>query len=261
MAKRYVIVTRSFGAEVEKPDISSLAAWLPQRKGRAGDLMTILLELSLHTQGEIDLPCGGGLFYRERLLETIGGIEGDALTHEPDVNPAHVVMDAVSLLSYNRNTWCALPAPSMLDISNRYYRDSAEFFEGLVSAYSDLMRTMRNAGIKGHVLISRQPEEIELEELAGRRALFFLLDPDQQSIATLLEHQREIAIPPSLFDSVLGLMGEFAVQKVALLDPARGDLEQAALHMDIENLQAGGYCREECAAYWETLSEQAYVIK
>jgi hypothetical protein len=262
MVKRQKVPTRSMGSEGEDPDIQRLAAWVSERRGVPGDLTTYLLERSLLPQGDIDTPCAGGEFYRTRWLACIEGITGEVITGELDSAPAEVILDAVRITSLRKGAWAAIPAPSLLGITDRYYDDPDEVYLGLTRAYTRLMREMRDAGIRGHVLVAGEGlNAIELERLSGYLAFFYLREPGKEQLSLLLEYQQQVALPPALLPRLLKLREEYDIQKVILMDPEQGDLEAATEQFDQGEILSGGYCRGECDTYWSALAERAYVIR
>ncbi|MDI6718417.1 MAG: hypothetical protein QMD46_02230 [Methanomicrobiales archaeon] len=261
MAKIFEIATRSFGADAEEPGISALSRWISGRKQGPGDIITYRIETSLRLQARITTPCAGGRFYADRLLECIGGIEDGKLRGEPEIREEDALMDAGTILTLCKRAWLAIPGPGMLPIADEYFHDSEEFQEGMARAYGDLMRTMRDAGIAGHVILTDDPGEIELELLSAPRVLFFHPEPNRRLLASLLEHQRQIAIVPSLLDEALDLAAEYTIQQLVLLDPQQEDISRAAEVMDIDRIRVGGYCREDCGRYWDDLASRAYLIR
>ncbi|MDD1669974.1 MAG: hypothetical protein LUQ67_01455, partial [Methanomicrobiales archaeon] len=88
------VPVRSFGSEVPEPSVKDLAGWIGTRRGTGGDLTSYLLEKSLEPQEGVDLPCAGGRIYRGRMIEAIGGLEGEVLVREPSVDTACAEEDA-----------------------------------------------------------------------------------------------------------------------------------------------------------------------
>ena len=86
---------------------------LPARRGIGGDILSFQLERSLALQEGIDLPCAGGLFYGERLLECLAGVEGRRVTGEVGVEPSAVLEDVRFLVRRQKGVrFCpARPVP------------------------------------------------------------------------------------------------------------------------------------------------------
>ncbi len=261
MTKRYEVATRSFGADAAEPEIAALSRWISGRRGEPGDIITYTIESSLRLQTRITVPCAGGRFYADRMLDCIGGIEDGMLRGEPEILAKDALMDVSTLLTLCRRAWLAIPGPSMLSIRDEYFRNPEEFQEGMARVYSILMRTMRDAGIAGHVILVDEPGDIELELLSGPRTFFFHPEPDRRLLSLLLEHQQQIAIVPALLETALDLAGEYTLQQLVLLDPQQDCIVRAAESMDIDRIRVGGYCREDCGRYWEDLASQAFLIR
>lgn len=262
MAKRRNLKTRALGAEPGVPDVPALAAWIAERRGSAGDLTSYQLETLLVPQIEagITLPCGGGRFYQDRLLESFSGIEGRTLTGETGIRPGLLSADAAGLVSLAKGAWCAFPAPHLLSITDGYYGDVDEASEALLALYRGAMRTMRDAGIGGHVLICDRADPIEISSLARQNVFIFHPKPGGEDLETILEYQRQVAIGPDGIDRLLSLSHEYEIGRVILLDPDEQSILKVLSHMDPEQVAAGGYCRESCDTYWKDLVVGAFYV-
>ncbi|MHC1626527.1 MAG: hypothetical protein ACXQTG_05240 [Methanoculleaceae archaeon] len=259
MVRKKKISVRSFGAEPPSPDVEDLAGWIRTRIGREGDIVTYLLEESLCGQDELDRPCAGGLFYKRRVLSSVIGIEGEVLVEEPDLQLDDIRRDARNLLEFRRGTWLALPAPSHLGLKDGYFDDEEEFCAAISGLYRRLTREMRDAGVSGHILHCNRPGEIELEELAGRRILFFTHETDEEVIEEILGYQDDLVIPPEDLKNALRWSDEFDIRSITILDPDESDLQWAVSEFDPEMIAAGGYCMENCKDYWRKITGNAGV--
>ena len=272
MAGTRRVPVRSFGSEVAEPSVEELAGWVRERKGEAGDLTSFLLEKSLDPQEGVDRPCAGGRIYRARMREAFEGLDGDTLMAEPGVNTTFVEGDARWAASRAAGTWFAIPCPHLLGLKDGFSHDRGEFCEAVCGCYRQIMRAMRDAGAGGHVLIGEVVREDELEHLAGPRAFFFSPDLAKEDLSTLLEAQSSAAVPPALIPAVLGLLDEYDVRSVSILDGEREDLLAALEQLDPDQVTLGGYCgegrrgREEkgeeekgCGEYWKALVERAVI--
>jgi hypothetical protein len=115
------------------------------------------------------------------------------------------------------------------------------------------MREMRDSGADGHVLICDHLCDEELEELSGKKILFYLSDPDREGLERLLEHQRTIAVPCTTLELVIDLKEEYPVDNLILTDPSTSGLEKSLEHWEADQIKAGGYCRESCNDYWKKI--------
>jgi len=261
MARQRRIPVRSFGAEPPLPEASDLAGWIGSRRGREGDLISYLLEESLRLQEGVDRPCAGGLFYGDRVRSAIIGLADGVLDEEPDLRPVDLVMDARDAVSLRKGCRVALPAPSLLQVDDRYFGDPEECTAALCEVYRRMMREMRDAGVGGHILHCTRPNETELGELARPRTRFFADDPDPEMITTLLEYQDELVITPDRLMDAVVWADEFDIRTLTILDAASADLQRAALDFDPGMIAAGGYCTGECAEYWTTLVGAAVITR
>ena len=256
-AKR--VIVRSFGSEVPGPEARDLAGWIDKRRGTGGDLTSYLLEESLDPQEGVDLPCAGGRIYRARMLESVVGLEGETLVREPSAETILVEEDARWGASRRKGLLFSLPAPHLLGIRDDHYHDREEFCEGLAGCYRQILRAMRDAGSGGHVLLGDRVYTEELEHLAGPRTLFFFPDLTGEGLRVLLESQGTVAVPRNLLGEALGLLDEFELRHLTILDGKGEDLLAALEYLDPDQVSLGGYCREDCKKYWRELVDRAVI--
>ena len=259
MVKRRNLSTRAFGAEPGIPDVAVLAAWIADHRGTPADMITYLLDQSLAPQlaAGITSPCAGGRFYRNRILECLADVEGGRVTGEIHLNPHAIIEDAAGIVLQNKGTSCALPAPHLLGITDTYYHDEQEWNDAITGVYRDLMRSMRDTGIKGHVLICGKIYEPEIESLVRPNIFVFQPEPDRESLACLMEHQRQIAVGREYVDIVLDLSSEYDLRKIIIIDPDDESIERALACLDPDQVSAGGYCTDTCTDYWKNLVDAA----
>ena len=259
MVKRLKLATRGFGAEPGRPDVSALAAWIAEHRGRTADIVTYLLDQSLAPQvsAGIGIPCAGGKFYDRRIRDCLHGVCDGRITDELGLDPAPVIEDAAGIVVQKKGAWCALPAPHNLGLSDRYYLDEDEYKDAIHSVYTDLMRTMRDTGVAGHVLIAESMDEREVQALARKNVFFFQPAPTRQDFAVLLERQRQVAITKEMLPTLFELKGEYDFSRIILIDPDRGSVHLALAHLDPDQISAGGYCKRDCGEYWNNLVASA----
>lgn len=260
MKRRQNIPVRALGAEVEPPDAGELAAWIGHQHGRPGDLLSCQLDRSLEPQREIDVPCAGGLFYRSRWEEAVAGVEDGRLIADPEPKAGSLIEDAQRIASMRKKAWVAAPAPSMLAIQNAYFADEDEYYAALADVYRRLAREMRDAGVRGHVLIAGAFDPVEIEALTGRRFFLFATHQTPDTLAAILEEQDRIAVFGRDLSSLLDLIGEYDVRQLVIVDPEPEHFEDALEHFDQGNLAAGGYCTGSCDRYWESLAAAAHLL-
>lgn len=257
MGKIRKIPTRSLGSDGEVPDPGNVAAWVAERSGTPGDLTSFRLEQELRYQEQagIDLPCTGGSFYRERVLESITGTVEAAITGELDFDPALPAEDAGRVPP---GTWFSIPAPGELGLRDTYYGDPDEAMAALRQVYRRILRAMRDAGAGGHVILSAVPDAGDVEVLAGKKTFCFSKDQSPESLEIILGQQRRIALDRTGVSGLSdGMIEQYGISGILLLDPDPALIAAAFGFVDPDQVTAAGYCRAGCPAYWMNLKESA----
>ncbi|MDD1701030.1 MAG: hypothetical protein LUQ04_09615 [Methanoregula sp.] len=259
MVKRLKLATRGFGAEPAMPDVTALAEWIADHRGMYADITTYLLYQSLAPQvsAEITTPCAGGLFYKNRIMECLIGVVDGKTTDEIYLNLRAVTEDAAGMVVQKKNTWCAMPAPHVLGIRDMYYNDEDEWNNAITDTYRTLMRSMRDVGISGHVLICNTIHEPEITSLTMQKVFFFQPQHDSESLASLMEHQHQIAVCRDQLDIVLNLISEYDIRKIIIVDPDHESIARILSCFDPDQISVGGYCTDTCGDYWKNLVESA----
>jgi hypothetical protein len=259
MAKKVIFPTRSFGSDAPTAEVPELSKWAGSRSGKGGDLLLFQLEKTLIPQIDagIGIPCAGGPFYEERILESSRGIREGMITGELWLDPGLLQGDGKALRAHLPGLWCAIPAPSLLDMKNEYYSDDEDALHALCSHYLVIMREMRDQGVAGHVLLADRAEEEEMERLSGRKTFFYLTKNDESALSVLLENQRDVAVRSDDLEVLAGLSEEFRIATVHLCDPDPGSLKRLLEWRDRDQVAVGGYCREECSGYWKSVVESS----
>ena len=231
----YIHKTIAYGGETETPDVSTIAAFLREKKEyttRCFDLISYQLVTQILAEKEagIEMRGSGGLFIRSRLDEALHYDEEWHL-----VDSIWCMHDAELIHYLSKYSNYCIPAPHMFSPE-----DDDESFDSLCEQYRALMREMRDVGVHGHVLIATHVNEMICEELIGRRISMFLThDSKREDIECLLEYQHTIA----LYDSSMleSLLDQYSLTAVALIDPTSNDLQTATDLMDREKIWIGGY--------------------
>jgi hypothetical protein len=259
MVKRLKLGTRGLGAEPGRPDVPALASWIAGHRGTPADIITCQLDLSLSPQlsAGIMSPCAGGRFYRDRIMSCMQGIDDGRAIAEISLDPHEIIQDASGVVAQKKGAWCALPAPHVLGITDAFYDDEEEWNDALAGFYRTLMRSMRDTGISGHVLICSTLEEPEIASLVRQNVFFFQPEPCRDDLAVLMEHQRLVAVGRDKLDTLLDLTGEYDVRKIILLDPDHASISRALTCLDPDQIIAGGYCTGSCEDYWTNLVASA----
>ncbi|WAC04477.1 MAG: hypothetical protein OS112_08400 [Methanoregula sp.] len=255
MVKRRPLPTRAFGAEPETPDVPALAEWIAENRGRSGDLISFQLDQSLIHQisAGITSPCAGGKFYKDRVMSCLIGVDNTTVVDDIAVQGELVNSDAHAIASRKKNIWCALPAPHALGITDDYYHDENEWHDAIASAYRTLMRSMRDGGISGHVLICETAGEVEVSAFTRQKVFFFVQDMGKKSLEALMGYQRQVAVDRSHLPLVFDLINEYELSQLIILDPDKKSITLALSEFDPDQIIAGGYCTGNSEEYWKNL--------
>ena len=260
MTKRRTLPTRALGAEPGLPDLPVLAAWVAKHRGEPGDLISFRVDQSLAPQlsAGITMPCFGGKFYRDRIMTCLMNIKDDRVIDEIGVSPGAVFEDAAHGVAQNKGVWCALPAPHLLGITDAYYHDDDEWRGAISGAYRTMMRSMRDAGVGGHVLICHHADDAELSALARRKVFFFQPEADRADLLTLMEYQQQIAVSSAHLDMLFDIASEYDLSRIIVLDADEESIARALAHLDPDQVAVGGYCTGTCEQYWGSVADAAW---
>ena len=100
----------------------------------------------------------------------------------------------------------------------------------------------------------------ELASLAGQKVFFFAPAPDRENLASLMEHQQQVAVGKDQLQTVFDLTNEYTLRKIFIIDPDPASIRLALSHLDPDQVVAGGYCTEECGEYWKDLVSRAIYV-
>jgi hypothetical protein len=190
-------------------------------------------------------------------MQCLSGVQDGRATGEITLDSLAISEDAAGIVIQKKGAWCALPAPHVLGIADMYYDNEYEWNDAIAATYRTLMRSMRDRGISGHVLICDTISEPEIASLVRQNVIFFQPKPSRESLACLLEHQRQIAVTANLLDTVIDMSSEYDLRNIILLDPDKESIARALSCLDPDEISAGGYCTETCGDYWKNLVEGA----
>lgn len=253
MAKCLKLPVRSLGSEVDDPSLKRIATWIADHHGQEGDLLNYKLEESLLNQEGVDLPAVGGRMYGARIRDAFSTHYEGEFSEEAFITPDQLIADATRCIALKKGLWFSIPAPHLLSVRRFNESSTEEHNSEVISTYRLIMRYMRDAGVKGHVLLCDEVVEEELERLAGKRQLLFCETVERQSLSLLLEYQSSVAVPANCLDLILSMRDEFEISQVIIVDPHTEQLHSALLEYDPDTIVVGGYCRKECTRYWARL--------
>ncbi|GAA5262002.1 type III secretion system chaperone family protein [Methanocalculus sp. MC3] len=243
MAKRLAIPVRSLGSEVDTPSVSDLSEWAKTRAGQGGDLVTYHLMKTVEAQKEVHIPAAGGWFYFDRARAA----------SLPDAPSDDLLDDIEAVNSVRKNCWWSLPSAASL---------CSDPDEDQILFFRQFLRTMRDAGVFGHViLLKEEPKPLELELVSGRRIFLHQMSPTERGLEKVLEVQRDIAVAPALLPLLGELMGSYTVRKIIVMDGGEADLRAAKELVDLDNIMTGGYAPAKKPSYWDELVEGSFILR
>ena len=261
MKKKISCVVRSIGSEPGEPEAADVAAWISEHRGEEVDLISYALDRTLAAQDEVENRCAGGLFYGNRILESLVGVKAGMLRREPDIDLKTIRQDAERIRRAGKWNWCALPSLSSLDLEDEYFYDREEFVAALSEIYRKIMREMRDAGVQGHVIIGDRFGELEREELASRKVLLASPSWDSSANCGILSVQHTLVLPATHLARLELLLENYEVRSVCLLDGGPKEFTAAGAWFDPQDIVAGGYAQGSDPAYWKDIIAKAYLLQ
>ncbi|MDD4127541.1 MAG: hypothetical protein PHV39_07640 [Methanomicrobium sp.] len=263
MKKRQNLILESFGAEnIPNPNPHALSKWILEEKRSCCDLLSYKIECQIKDQKNyVDFPCVGGIFYRQRITESLSCIKSGFLTGEPDADLEYFRYDSERIYKYSKKSGFAFPPPSELGIDDAYYNDRADFIGSLCYAYRKIMREQRDYGTKKHLMLSNRFDAAELDELSRERVFFFSPAGESKTLKSILEYQNIIAIMPEKLPVIFELLNEYEIKKIAVINGRPENYDKCLEYFDPENIISGGFCNNSGDDYWENLKERAFIMR
>lgn len=260
MNKRRNLLVWSFGGEEPNPDLPALAAWAGRQKGAACDLLSFKIEHSLRDQAGLDRMAYGGMYYADRIRESLGGIRSGFLREEPWICPDSLRDDATRAAAISRKVWAVLPSPLHLKIEDGIYSDRQEYEDALCRMYNLLMREIRDTGVYGIIIIGEQFSSLEREMLPGRRVMLHSLSGTSRSLAGILDVQNSLSLSAKRLPLLPDLLDEYEVRTVSVIDGTEKDFAGLLSYFDPGDITAGGFSSCGGKKYWEGVREHAFVF-
>ncbi|WFN34775.1 hypothetical protein L1S32_01225 [Methanogenium sp. S4BF] len=260
MNKRRNLPVWSFGGEEPDPDVPTLAAWAGRQKDVDCDLLSFKIERSLGDQKGIDRLAYGGMFYKDRVYDSLGGIRSGFLCEEPWVRPESLRADASRAVAFSRKVWAVLPSPAQLKIEDGIFHDREEYESVLCSLYGLMMREIRDAGVYGTILVGEQFSTIEREMLPGRRVFLHSLSGSSRAVSGILEVQSSLSLPAHRLPVIPDLLDEYEIRSLSVIDGTEKDFSGLLTYFDADDLTAGGLSPGGGKNYWEGISSHAFVL-
>jgi hypothetical protein len=254
MKKKIRFSTVSIGSEPDKPEIPEVASFIRSHRGSEADLITFSLAQSVTAQKDagIESLCAGGLFCLPRVESALSQSTG-----EWQHNSSFLVSDARMMTKLAGTVSAALPAPHLSEASPD--PDNEEQYADYCDSFGDLLRDMRDAGIKSHILHTRSVEQIESERLASKKILFVAPEGDFSIQGELLEFQQTLTLDNSHVSMIPGLLEQYDIRSVTIINPDESGLKSVLEWIDPDQIYAGGYGTGPEGPYWRRLAEKATI--
>jgi len=80
-------------------------------------------------------------------------------------------------------------------------------------------------------------------------------------LATLLEYQRVLAVTKKDIPLVEGLIEEYEMNRIILVDPDAWALMALLQIRDPDQVSTGGYCTSDCDRYWGELVDASTIVR
>ncbi len=252
MAKKIRFKTISLGSEPDQPDIEELTGFIRAMKGQEADLITYYLTRSLEGQKEagISSPAGGGLFMQSRFG---GGIS--CSSEGCHVSTSVFEADAQTMVRTAGPVRSVFPSPGLLSGSPDPADD--ERYAEFCDAYAQVLRTMRDQKITGHILHTNEIREIEVELLSSQKTIFVIPEGSITVQSDLLEFQTTIALTSNRVRFLDELIKQYDIRTLILIEPDQEGYKGALMHLDPDQIQVGGYGKGEENRYWKRIADDA----
>lgn len=236
-------------AGMEKPDAADVAEWIRKHTGRAADITTYQLDRLFSRQTGVDEPAAGGEFYAPRICAAFGA-DNQKITQEFTLELDEISEDFRFI---PKKTSFSLPSFSSLELEDSYFHDDDEFAENGISAFKKLTRELRDRDVQKIILHAKDPSELELELLTGRK---YLWKTTVEHLEAVLETTRDLVLPCEDIRYLVDLFDSYEIRNLYLLD-ATADAVSTALELfDKEYLYSAGYAPADAdEIYWNNLSE------
>lgn len=254
MGKQIAFQTVSLGSEPDIPDISDVVSFVSTHRGEEADLVTVLLSASVQPQktAGITQVCSGGRFYKQRFCEYYKDADRN-LSFLTDGEIIRAVQrDACHAVSEANRCSFALVGPSWLDPLGSV--SGADWADDCFSFYRSIRRTMRDAGIVGHVIHDACDSVDTIEGLTGSKVLLFPDNVTVPVLENLLEYQRTVAVTDEEYSLIPPLLEQYEIRKLILIRPTKKTLSEVLELMDPDALLVGGYRKEDsipAEEYWK----------
>jgi hypothetical protein len=243
MGKKIQFPAIALGSEPKMPGIEEITEFITGRLGKETDLVSYHLNRSLQAQKKagITSPCGGGVYYAQRIVDLLGSEISD-----PDLHS--IIQDAEEMHALSRVSSMAIPAP---------HRVTPDPHDDVLLVYKKILRAMRDHHLSRQIIHASSAIESELETLSSGKVLFFMNSRRVEDTELLLESQRDLIFTADLIGQVGDLSERYDIRRYILLDPASDLLHQLLSVTDPDHIQVAGYAQGAEEEYWMKIQNAA----
>ncbi|MDD1730287.1 MAG: hypothetical protein LUQ50_14625 [Methanospirillum sp.] len=252
MRKKIRFNTISLGSEPDQPDIDELIPFIRTMRDQEADLISFYLARSLELQLEagITSPGAGGRFMQSRFQDAIicssDGYQTNLQSFATDARMMTLTAGPVRSI---------LPGPGLIPGSPD--PEDEEQYADYSDAYTEILRTMRDNFISGHLLHVLDVCPIDEERIASQKTTFVVPDGNIDVQSRILEFQSRIALTSNRTGLLDELMDQYDIRTLFLIDPDEKGYKKALEHLDPEQITLGGYACGSEDQYWKDVAGAA----
>lgn len=257
MKKKREFKTLSLGSEPDIPPVSVLQEFISAYRGIEADLITFQLLRSFSAQKNVNIDdiAVGGKYCRTRLEESLSWDEESG----PHVTPDAMVADYELLTRSGGQIRSVHESPALL--SSCPFSDDEDAYAEMFHGFRQIMRTLRDNRVSGHIIHLKEPVPFELELLSSPKILLFLEQPAPGALEELLEHTSDLIIRAEMMSQVDDLMDRYPVKNLIMCDAPESALLDALQYVDHDHLKVAGYGAGLEVEYWEKLKKSAVIFE
>lgn len=257
MKKKRAFKTLSLGSDPDIPQVSLLQEFISAYRGIEADLITfqLLRSFSAQKDAKIDEIAVGGKFCRSRLEEALSWDEESG----PHVIPDAMVADYELITSSGRQIRSVHESPAVL--STCPSPDDEDAYAEMFHGFRQLLRTLRDNRVSGHIIHLENSGPFDLELLSGPKNLLFMEHPALHTLEELLEHTSDLIIRAEMISHVGDLMDRYQVRNLIVCDASEPALLDALQYVDHDHLKVAGYGAGSEEEYWEKVKRSAVIFE
>jgi hypothetical protein len=255
MGKKFQLKTISLGSDPSIPSVDELTSYIKKIRGSDADLITIqmLRSSDFQKQAGLDEYGIGGKYTSPRMNNAISFDEDN----EPITDSSEFVDDYSRVIKMGGVFRSVHESPSLLENSPNI-SDEDEFSE-FCQNYKKILRSLRDVGIKGHVIRTMKTDSLELEHISNAKTTIFLQEQDKIQLESLLEFTTKLVILPEYLDLLPDFLDNYKISDLIIVRPEETEINTAIELIDREHIIIAGFAIGEEEDYWKDLKKQANI--